>query len=238
MTSRDIALIAAAAVALTGAAFWFLGGSAPAPGHVAVAPPPPPPEHEPEVTTPPPPERRPRTTAEDPPAPAPEPPPDPLAGLGKDDRKIEELLRLFPGNSEADHTNTAQALINLLPTLSKAGQFQAMPHVCNLLSDKEFPRVMHLWRNPGTDRHIIDIMATDLMNRDHKVMLPAMLDAARQPAHPFHENAKTNLSVFLNGDYGGDIAKMEAAMKDVLRREAGRRPPANAPQPAPPATPQ
>lgn len=147
------------------------------------------------------------------------PPPPAPPQMTEDDRKIDEALRMFPGNTEQDQTNTAQALINLLPTLSADGQVEAAQHVSNLLSDQEYGRVMHIWRNPGFNSEVIDVFATDLMNREHKVMLPAMLDAVKMPNHPFHEEAKTTMEVFLDEDYGTDMAKWEKAMKDFLKKE-------------------
>jgi hypothetical protein len=79
---------------------------------------------------------------------------------------------------------------------------------------------MHIWRNPSFNSEVIEVFATDLMNREHKVMLPAMLDAVKMPNHPFHDEAKTTLEVFLDEDYGTDVAKWEKAMKDFLKKEA------------------
>jgi hypothetical protein len=89
-----------------------------------------------------------------------------------------------------------------------------------LLSDDEFKRVMPIWRNPSFNPDVIEVFATDLMNREHKVMLPAMLDAVRMPNHPYNEEAKTTLQVFLDEDYGNDVGKWEKAMKDFLKKEA------------------
>ena len=155
--------------------------------------------------------------------------PEPAA-LTEDDRKIDEALRMF-GNTDQDHINTAQALINLLPTLSSDGQVECAQHVSNLLTDEEFGRVMHIWRNPSFNPEVIEVFATDLMNREHKVMLPAMLDALKMPNHPYHEEAKTTLEVFLDGDFENDVPKWEKAMKDYLKKEAEEEAGASAPTP-------
>ncbi len=140
--------------------------------------------------------------------------------MTEDDRKIDGVLKMFPGNSDQDNTNTAQALINLLPTLSTDGQVEAAQHISNLLSDADYGRVMHIWRNPNYNSEVLDVFATDLMNREHKVMLPAMLDAVKMPNHPYHDEAKSTLEVFLDEDYGSDTAKWEKAMQDFLKKEA------------------
>jgi hypothetical protein len=225
MNSRTVGIFAVVVAVLVGAAIWFLYSDY-APHYT--------PKEEPKPAVAPPPSTKPgpqRDPAQPPkfitetkpapgvPPPPPGTPPAPMA-LTEDDRKIDETLRMFPGNTDQDHTNTAQALINLLPTLSTDGQVEAAQHVSNLLSDQEYGRVMHIWRNPSFNPDVIEVFATDLMNREHKVMLPAMLDAVKMPTHPFHEEAKTTLEVFLDDDYGSDIPKWEKAMKDFLKKEA------------------
>jgi hypothetical protein len=222
MNTRSVAIFAVVVAILVGVAIWFLNSDiAPhaAPTAAAATPTPKPlaPASNPTTTT--------KTTQtspiapQDPPqvdtAPVPQP-----AAMTEDDRKIDEVLRLYPGNTDADHTNTAQSLINLLPTLTKDGQVECAQHVANLLSDDEFKRVMPIWRNPSFNPDVIEVFATDLMNREHKVMLPAMLDAVRMPNHPYNEEAKTTLQVFLDEDYGNDVGKWEKAMKDFLKKEA------------------
>jgi hypothetical protein len=114
-------------------------------------------------------------------------------------------------------------LINLLPSLGKEGQIQATRHICNLLSDKEFNRVLHIWRNPNSSGEVLDAFSSDLANRSHQVMLPAMIDAMRQPTHPCREEAKARLQIFLKEDYGNDFAKWDAAATGFLIREAEAR---------------
>ena len=222
MNSRSVGIFAVVVIALIGAAIWFLNSDyaphAPTPEPpVATVTPKPGPSTSASTnpnTRPPAPEPKPTPTT-----PKATPPPTPMA-LTEDDKKIDDTLRMFPGNTEKDHTNTAQALINLLPTLSSDGQVEAAQHISNLLSDEEYGRVMHIWRNPSFNSDVLDVFATDLMNREHKVMLPAMLDAIKLPNHPFHDEAKTTMEVFLDEDYGNDVGKWDKAMKDFLKKEA------------------
>jgi hypothetical protein len=222
MNTRSVAIFAVVVAILVGVAIWFLNSDiAPHAAPVAAVPTPTPklltPASNPTTTTKT--IQSPPVAPQDPPkvdtAPAPQP-----AAMTEDDRKIDEILRLYPGNTDADHTNTAQALINLLPALTRDGQVECAQHISNLLSDEEFKRVMPIWRNPSFNPDVIEVFATDLMNREHKVMLPAMLDAVRMPNHPYNEEAKTTLQVFLDEDYGNDVGKWEKAMKEFLKKEA------------------
>lgn len=137
-----------------------------------------------------------------------------------DDRKIDQVLRLYTSNPTQDHIGTAQALINLLPTLTKQGQMEGARHIANLLPDGEYERIMPVWRSARSDRDVIEILGSDLINRDPRIMLPAMLEALRQPAHPFHERSRQTLQLFLDADYGNDFAKWDEATKRFVTLQA------------------
>jgi hypothetical protein len=222
MNSRSIAIFAIVIAAVIGGALWYLSGeNAP---HAVQNVETPEPITRPSATPSP---EAPKITRVVPKDTTPEVKPEPAtpapapAAMTEDDRKIDEVLRLFPNdNSDLANTNTAQALINLLPTLTKDGQEECAQHICNLLSDEEYKRLLPMWRNPGINSDVLEVFATDLMNRDDTVKLPAMLDAAKIPNHPYHEEALVNLQIFLDGDYGTDWPKWDKAMKEYLAKQA------------------
>ncbi|MEI6177975.1 MAG: hypothetical protein WCS43_13875 [Verrucomicrobiota bacterium] len=143
---------------------------------------------------------------------------------------MDETLRHFPGNTNTDIANTAQALINLLPELTKDGQLECAEHISNLLSDEEYPRLLQIWGNPASDPDVLKIFAADLKSRPAQVMMPAMLDAIKVPNHPYHEQAKSTMRVFLDQDCGDDIPQWESAVNAFLEKEADE---ANEPTPTP-----
>jgi hypothetical protein len=151
----------------------------------------------------------------------------PVPTVTADDRKIDEIIRLHPGNTGQDHASAAQLLIKLLPTLGKEAQVACAHHISNLIADKDYSCVMHIWRNPTTSRDVLEVFASDLMNRDNNVKLPALLDALRQPAHPFHKEAQNTLRLFVEGDFGNDFGKWDSALKTFLTRENEARQAAN-----------
>lgn len=221
MNSRSVAIFAVVVAIIVGATLWFLnsehaphyspatpGGATPAPAA--------PKNNNPDPNPPAPPNTRPVVQ----PAPDAKPPAAAAVVMTDDDRKIDDILSRFPGNTDADNTNTAQALINILPTLTADGQSEAAQHIVNLLDDKEIGRLMPIWKNPGTNQDVIDVIGTDMMNRENSVMLPAMLEALKNPKHPFHDDAQSTLEIFLDEDYGDNIPKWEAAMKKFLKEEA------------------
>jgi len=129
--------------------------------------------------------------------------------------KIDKILQ-----ANADESQTAQMLINLLPTLPPEGQEEAAEHIKNLVLDKDYNKIAPLVKNPGLPEDVLDVFVTDLMNREDEVKLPVLLDIAKIPNHPHHEEAITDLQIFLDEDYGQDWGKWDAAMKSYLKREA------------------
>jgi hypothetical protein len=229
MNSRSVAIFAVVVAVVVGAALWFLGSdSAPhyTPPAVTETPKAAPAENSNNTAT--------AEVKQEPKKFIPEPvepeapkPATPIV-MTEDDRKIDDALKLYPGNTDQDHANTAQALITLLPGLTKDGQVEAAQHISNLLADEDWGKLNHIWRNPSFNPDVIEVFATDLMNRDDKVKLPAMLEAIRLPNHPFNEEAKTTMQVFLDEDYGDDVAKWEKAMKGYLKKQEDEEKEANA----------
>jgi len=146
--------------------------------------------------------------------------PPKAAALADWEVKIDNILRANPDNSEAANSATAQTLINLLPTLSAEGQTEAAQHISNLLADKDYSRVLPIVKNASTPEDVLDVFVTDLMNRDDTVKLPTLLEIAKIANHPHHEEAATDLQIFLDEDYGTDWAKWDAKLKDYLKKQA------------------
>ncbi len=227
MNARSLIILSVLVAAIVGAAMWFLN-SQPVPvlPPAITAPPPRPPAVERPfspgraLATP---ARRvaaspqPKTTRE----------PEALAEW---ELKIDQMLR-----TDTSETNTAQMLINLLPTLPPEGQAEAAQHITNLLVDEEYMRVLPLVRNPALPEEVHDVFLTDLMNREDPVKLPALLDIAKLPTHPLHEEALVDLEIFLDEEFGTDWARWDAAVKKYVADQQAEEAAAAATNPAPPA---
>ena len=221
MNSRVLAVLAVVVLAICGGAIWFLNSQpeipASGPGAVASSPAS---SSSAAAATPKRVEIKARPKAETFPTidgaiPGDGTPPEPARPLADWEVKIDQVLR-----ANADETQTAQLLINMLPTLPPDGQAEAAQHISNLILDKDYSRVAPLVKNPGLSEEVLDVFVTDLMNREDSVKLPVLLDIARIPNHPHHEEAATDLQIFLDEDYGKDWGKWDAAMKSYLKRQA------------------
>jgi len=164
-------------------------------------------------------------TATVPTMPKPNATPRPLAEW---ELRIDDVLR-----SSADEAQTAKILINMLPTLPAEGQEEAAQHISNLVLDEQYNDVLPLVKNPNLPEEVLDVFVTDLMNRDDTVKLPALLEIAKLPNHPHHEEALTDLEIFLDEDFGTDFGRWETAMKAYLKKQADEEAEANAAVPPP-----
>jgi hypothetical protein len=216
MNTRLLVILAVIVVAICGAAMWFLNTQPPAPlsdGPIAAVTPPALPTPEPVRPTP---RETPKIAARAESTAAKSAPPPPAAKPMADwEIKIDQVLQ-----ANADESQTAQMLINLLPTLPPEGQEEAAQHISNLILDKDYNKVAPLVKNPGLPEDVLDVFVTDLMNREDEVKLPILLDIAKIPNHPHHEEAATDLQIFLDEDYGKDWGKWDQALKSYLQRQA------------------
>lgn len=132
------------------------------------------------------------------------------------EEKIDQIL----SNSNLTNEQTVQLLIGLLPTLGGDEQSEAAQHISNLLEDKDYAKVLPFVKNPSLSEEVLDVFVTDLMNREDEVKLPVLLEIAKIQNHPHHEEAQTDLQIFLDEDFGTDWAKWETAMRTYLKKQA------------------
>jgi hypothetical protein len=229
MNNRPLLILAIAVLAIVGGTLWFLNSSQPLPVSAA-----------PQSTVDVPvgqkipdrpnlPTQTPTIAKSEPEKTVPKATPRPLEPW---ELKIDEVLR-----STADEAQTAQILINMLPSLPAEGQAEAAQHISNLILDKDYSKVMPLVKNPNLPEEVLDVFVTDLMNRDDSTKLPALLEIAKIPNHPHHEEALTDLEIFLDEDYGSDWGRWDKATKAYLKKQAEEEAAADSdtetPQPAP-----
>jgi hypothetical protein len=128
------------------------------------------------------------------------------------ENQIDGVLR-----SNVNEAQTAQILINMLPTLPEDGQIEAANHISNLLPDSNYNQVKPTLLNPNAPESVLSVFFTDLMNRDDNTKLHTFLDLAKVPNHPFHEEALSDLQIYVGEDYGNDWAKWSAAVEQYLK---------------------
>ncbi len=150
-------------------------------------------------------------------APKPEAPAAKPGEVAAWEMKIDEALR-----SNAETAAIAQVLLQQIPTMPKEGQFAAAQHIVNLMPDKDYLSVMPYVRNTQLDPGFQEIVVAESLNRPDAVKLPLLLAAAQTPKHPMAEIAKSTLAFLLDGNFGEDWARWEAAIKESLAKQASQ----------------
>ncbi len=125
---------------------------------------------------------------------------------------IDQILR-----SNVNEAQMAQMLINILPTLPEDGQIEAANHISNLLPDSDYNAVRPLLLNASLPESVLSVFFTDLMNRDDPTKLNSFLDIAQVPNHPFHDEALSDLQIYVGDDYGTDWGKWKSAVDQYLK---------------------
>jgi hypothetical protein len=232
--NRPLIIVACVVLAIVGGSLWFLNSTAPVPAtttaptnvQLPTTPTPNVPRPLPGTGTPPP-----IAARSTPPASANKTAATPRP-LQEWELRIDEVLR-----SNADETQTAQILINLLPTLPAEGQEEAASHITNLVLDDQYNRVLPLVKNANLPEEVHDVFMTDLMNREDTTKLPALLEIAKIPNHPHHEEALSDLEIFLDEDFGNNWSQWDIAVKNYLKKQAEEEAATAATPPAPGAAP-
>jgi hypothetical protein len=130
----------------------------------------------------------------------------------------DELDDLILGDME--DIDRTRKMIELMSRVHPAAQKEIAEHLINFAMDDEYDDTARLLTNSSTDPEVLEVLFNDLMNRDNELMLPLMLEIARQQSHPMREEAKETLELFLDEDYGEDWPKWDEAMKEWLKENA------------------
>lgn len=133
------------------------------------------------------------------------------------ENQIDQVLR-----SNVTETQTAQILLNMLPTLPEEGQIEAANHITNLLPDGDYEKAKPVLLNPNTPEPVLSVFFTDLMNRPDPTKLRTFLEVAKISNHAFHEEALSDLEIFVGDDYGSDWIRWSAAVEKYLKESAAQ----------------
>jgi hypothetical protein len=130
----------------------------------------------------------------------------------------DSINKLLESND--DNNKVAAAMAALMPSLPVEGQIEAVQHVVNLLEDDQYELAGRLLLNPSLHPDVREIMFADLLNRASAVRLPALLALLGMPGHPLHNEARDHLRDAVGSDLGGNPAAWNAAVQEVVAKEA------------------
>ena len=99
-----------------------------------------------------------------------------------------------------------QRLLSLAkdPKVDEDVRLDALEHSLNLTEDEEFGEVLPLLTDKSVPVDMLDSALTDLYNRGDRVKLESVLEVAKVPEHPLHEDAIELLEFYVDENYGDD----------------------------------
>jgi hypothetical protein len=129
--------------------------------------------------------------------------------------KLDELL----SNEKMDEDVKADKIADMIPKVSPEAQKELAEHLINLMPDEAYDKAAAILKNESTPGEVSKVLLDDLFNRDHSLMLPLVLDVAKNEKHPLKGDAKEMLEMFLQEDYGTNWNQWTDAVEKQLKAE-------------------
>lgn len=120
-------------------------------------------------------------------------------------------------NSDNADTNKARLLLDIFPRLPPDAKVEAAQHLSNLVPDDDYASLQNLLMNATLSTDVLDVLLGDALNRPNPLKLPALLDVARNPAHPQAGEARDILGLYLDADYGDDWDQWKQKIVEWLK---------------------
>lgn len=143
--------------------------------------------------------------------------PNRLVTVEEGDEMIDTILR-----SDKEIPQMARDLHDLVGRLNGEAQVNASRHLVNLTGDEDYNLIAGYLVDPKTNPEVIEVLFSDLMNRERKLQLPLFMNILKNPAHPQNEEVKNVMTVLAGEDFGTDYTawdKWAAEEMKVLQEQ-------------------
>lgn len=114
---------------------------------------------------------------------------------------IDEILR-----SDKDIPDMARDLHELVKKLNGEAQVNASQHLINLTSDEDYGLIAGFLVDPKTNPEVLDVLFSDLMNRNRELQMPLFMNILKNSQHPQNQEVRDVLSILAGEDFGDDWA--------------------------------
>ncbi|MBB5037004.1 hypothetical protein [Prosthecobacter dejongeii] len=125
---------------------------------------------------------------------------------------IDEILR-----SEKEIPQMARDLAELVKKLNGEAQVNASRHLVNLTSDEDYGLIAGLLVDQKTNPEVIEVLFSDLMNRERTLQLPLFLNILKNPQHPQNEEVENVMQILAGENFGKDMAAWEKWTNEELK---------------------
>jgi hypothetical protein len=144
--------------------------------------------------------------------------PDRLITVEEGDIMIDEILR-----SNKEIPQMARDLHDLVKKLNSEAQVNASRHLVNLTSDEDYGLIAGYLTDAKMNPDVIEVLFSDLMNRNRVLQMPLFMNLLKNPAHPQNEQVRNVLTILAGEDFGTDWAKWDQwAQKEIATQQAGQ----------------
>lgn len=142
--------------------------------------------------------------------------PDRLITVEEGDQMIDAILR-----SNKEIPLMARDLHDLVKNLNGEAQVNASRHLVNLTSDEDYGLIAGYLTDQKMNPDVIEVLFSDLMNRNRVLQMPLFMNILKNPAHPQNEQVRNVLTILAGEDFGTDWSKWDGwAQKEVASQKA------------------
>lgn len=135
-----------------------------------------------------------------------------LVTVEEGDEMIDTILR-----SDKEIPQMARDLHDLVGRLNGEAQVNASRHLVNLTGDEDYNLIAGYLVDPKTNPEVIEVLFSDLMNRERKLQLPLFMNILKNPAHPQNEEVKNVMTVLAGEDFGTDYTAWDKWAADEMK---------------------
>lgn len=125
---------------------------------------------------------------------------------------IDEILR-----SDKEIPAMAKDLHELVKKLNGEAQVNASRHLVNLTSDEDYGLIAGFLVDQKMNPEVIEVLFSDLMNRDRALQLPLFMNILKNPQHPQNEEVRNVMTILAGDDFGNDFTAWDKWASDELK---------------------
>jgi hypothetical protein len=138
--------------------------------------------------------------------------PTQLTTVEEGDEMIDAILR-----TDKEIPEMARDLHELVKKLNGEAQVNASQHLVNLTSDEDYNLISGFLVDAKMNPDVIEVLFSDLMNRDRSLQLPLFMNILKNPEHPQNEEVRNVLTILAGEDFENDFAAWEKWSAEELK---------------------
>ncbi len=139
---------------------------------------------------------------------------DRLITVEEGDVMIDEILR-----SNKEIPQMARDLHDLVKKLNGEAQVNASRHLVNLTSDEDYGLIAGYLTDAKMNPDVIEVLFSDLMNRNRVLQMPLFMNLLKNPAHPQNEQVRNVLTILAGEDFGTDWPKWDQWAQQEIKSQ-------------------